>query len=155
MRRRVYRYDADARPTIAILDTNTPAQDRRRTAAAARRAVLLDEQDRVRFATGFDDEAVPRSNGGPNGEWTRFAHGLPASGRDPASLLRNGAQPSSSPARPIRNRRSACTACDSRPARPQKLYAHPDADVVDVVFALGGTRVIGARVTPTCRIPMA
>ena len=141
-----YRYDADAQPAIAVIDTRAKTRSVIDRLPLSDASALVDEQGRARFATGFDSAGKRDVMWRPDAAWTPFrVPGFRAETVTPwrysdagHTLVFTGA--------PERESTIGLYRFDTASGAVTKVYAHPQADVAETVFDLPDERLIGARV---------
>lgn len=143
----VLRSDADAHPRVTRLDVYSGATNFVDSVPLALAGVVLDHDDRVRFATGYNEDAelTVMWKPDPEGDWTQFqlpgfVDGTVVPRRwtaDGKGVLFTGLAEGES--------LEALYRVDLETRAVELLYRHPDVDLGGVVTDLHGDRVIGVR----------
>jgi dienelactone hydrolase len=141
-----YRYDADAQPAIAVIDTRAATRTVIDRLPLSDASALIDEQGRARFATGFDSAGKRDLMWKHDAAWTPFrVPGFRAETVTPRQYS-DGGHTLVFTGAPERESTIGLYRFDTASGAVTKLYAHPQADVAETVFDLSDERLIGARV---------
>lgn len=141
------RLDADAHPRIARLDVYDGSKNWVGVVPLALPEVVVDSQERVRFAVGYDadSELSVIWKPDPEGEWTEFR--LPGFGDGTVTPRRFGADGHSVVLTGVAEADAleALYRVDLETRAVELLYRHPAVDIANVVTDLSGRSVVGVR----------
>jgi dipeptidyl aminopeptidase/acylaminoacyl peptidase len=141
----VWRPDVDARPVITLLHLNTGNKRRAGTAPLGSAEILVDRDDKVRFAVGLDAQSqlAVSWKPDPDGPWTDFA--LPdfrretvkprVFGQDNQSVLFTGLRSGEAV--------EALYNLDLKTRAVTKVHGFADTDVAGLIFDFAGERIVG------------
>jgi dipeptidyl aminopeptidase/acylaminoacyl peptidase len=143
----VYRYDADATPSLSSIDTYDGTEQVTERVPLRGAKLLLDDRNRLRFAAGRDEKgAFTIRWREPDGEWKSFVlSDFSLKDFVPVKLAKDG-HSALVIARQNNNVRKALWRINLRSEAAEKVYEHSEVDVESVVEDLAGTEIIGLRV---------
>jgi dienelactone hydrolase len=148
VRGNVIGFDADAQSRVALLDVYSGDTDFRGGVPLALARVIVDREEQVRFAVGYDQNSDLSVIWKPevDAEWTRFQ--LPGFLRGtvvPRRFTTDGSGVFFTGVK-IGDSLDALYRVDLATAAVERLYQHPEVEIGSVVTDLAGQSVIGVRV---------
>lgn len=142
------RLDADAQPLITRLDVYSGNKSRHGIAPLAGAQVLVDRNDDVRFAFGFDAQGRFSSSWRPQpgADWQAFEFpGFRADSVAPLALTEDGKGVYFTGV-PTGEVMLGLYRLDPETRRFEQVYAHPEADIERLIFDARGETLVGVRV---------
>ena len=143
-----YSFDPEAQPVIVRLDVYNGRKAKMGFVPLRRADILIDSQEQVRFAAGYDADSNLTAlwKPQPDSDWQRFDFPLFRKGTvqprrltaDNKAVLVTGAREGESLA--------ALYSVDLETRAVEKLYQHAEADVTDLITDLEREAVVGVRV---------